>query len=216
MFNLPKSTLVQKIVPKNAFDAYTNSKQKKAFADKILRITWMNKISFETVNLKDAEIKEIQIFKIELKEKIEIKDILSIIDKAIPYHIIFLVSFNEEFYISTSVKHLHPNDEDNAIIDYTFKSVWVNITENLYIIQLRNNLDWVFQNFCEQLKTVKRVSSDIWELVQAQKHDDSLRKEIEKIKSEIARCKQFNIKVELNMKLKELEKSLTSNFKLKK
>lgn len=208
MFNLPKSTLVQKIVPKNAFDAYTNSKQKKAFADKIQRITWMNKISFETVNLKDAEIKEIQIFKIELKEKIEIKDILSIIDKAIPYHIIFLVSFNEQFYISTSVKHLHPNDEDNAIIDYTFKSVWVNITENLYTIELRNNLDWVFQNFCEQLKTVKRVSSDIWELVQAQKQDDSLRKEIEKIKSEIARCKQFNIKVELNVRLKELEKKL--------
>lgn len=216
MFNLPKSTVVQKIVPKNAFDAYTNSKQKKAFADKIQRITWLNKISFETVNLKDAEIKEIQIFKIELKEKIEIKDILSIIDKAIPYHIIFLVSFNEEFYISTSVKHLHPNDEDNAIIDYTFKSIWLNITENPYTIELKNDLDWVFQNFCEQLKTVKTDSSDIWELVRAQKQDDSLRKEIEKIKSEIARCKQFNIKVELNMKLKELEKSLTSNFKLKK
>lgn len=216
MFNLPKSTLVQKIVPKNVFDAYTNTKQKKAFAEKIQRITWMNKISFETVNLKDAKIKEIQIFKIELKEKIEIKDILNIIDKAIPYHIIFFVSFNEEFYISTSVKHLHPNDEDNAIIDYTFKSIWLNITENPYTIELKNDLDWVFQNFCEQLKTVKTDSSDIWELVQAQKQDDSLRKEIEKIKSEIARCKQFNIKVELNMKLKELEKSLTSNFKLKK
>lgn len=214
MFNLPKSTLVQKVVPKNAFDAYTNSKQKKAFADKIQRITWMNKISFETVNLKDAEIKEIQIFKVELKEKIEIKDLLSIIDKAIPYHIIFFIDFNTEFYISTSVKHLHPNDEDNAIIDYTFKSIWLNITENPYTIELKRNLDWVFQNFCAQLKTVDTNVSNIWELVRVQKQDDFLRKEIEKIKSEIVRCKQFNIKVALNMKLKELEKSLTSNFKL--
>ncbi|MCJ7932635.1 MAG: DUF4391 domain-containing protein [Chryseobacterium sp.] len=213
MFNLPKSTLVQKVVPKNAFDAYTNTKQKKAFANKIQRITWLNKISFETINLKDAEIKEIQIFKVELKEKIEIKDILNIIDKAIPYHIIFLIDFNKEFYISTSVKHLHPNDEDNAVIDYTFKSVWLSINENPYTIELKSDLDWVFQNFCEQLKTVNTNVSNIWELVQAQKKDDSLRKEMEKVKSEIARCKQFNIKVELNIKLKELEKSLTSNFK---
>ncbi|MDR2235314.1 MAG: DUF4391 domain-containing protein [Chryseobacterium sp.] len=213
MFNLPKSTLIQKVVPKNAFDAYTNTKQKKAFAEKIQRITWLNKISFETINLKDAEIKEIQIFKVELKEKIEINDIVNIIDKAIPYHIIFLIYFNNEFYISTSVKHLHPNDEDKAVIDYTFKSVWLSIDNNPYTVELKNDLDWVFQNFCEQLKTVNTNASNIWELVQTQKQDDSLRKEIEKVKSEIARCKQFNIKVELNIKLKRLEKSLTSNFK---
>ncbi|MBL7869734.1 MAG: DUF4391 domain-containing protein [Flavobacterium lindanitolerans] len=208
MFNLPKSTLVQKVVPKNAFDAYTNSRQKKAFTEKIQRITWLNKISFETVNLREAEIKEIQIFKIELKEKTEIKDILNIIEKAIPYHIIFSVDFDQEFYISTSVKHLHPNDEDSAVIDYTFKSGWLNIADNPYKIELKNNLDWVFQNFCEQLKTVTTNESNIQALVQAQKQHDSLHREIEKLKSEIARCKQFNIKVELNMKLKELEKML--------
>ena len=38
MLNLPKSTVVKKVIPKNAFDAYTNTKQKKAFADKIVRI----------------------------------------------------------------------------------------------------------------------------------------------------------------------------------
>ena len=38
MFNLPKSTVVKKVIPKNAFDTYTNTKQKKAFADKIVRI----------------------------------------------------------------------------------------------------------------------------------------------------------------------------------
>lgn len=214
MFNLPKSTIIQKVIPKNAFDVYTNNKQKKAFAEKIQRITWLNKISFETINLKDVEIKEIQIFKVELKKKIEINDIVNIIDKTIPYHIIFLIYFNNEFYISTSVKHLHPNDEDKAVIDYTFKSVWLSIDDNPYTVELKNDLDWVFQNFCEQLKTVNTNASNIWELVQTQKQDDSLRKEIEKVKSEIARCKQFNIKVELNMKLKELEKSLTSNFKL--
>lgn len=64
MFNLPKSTEVNKFIPKNAFDTYTNAKQKKLIAEKISRITWNNKISFETVNLRGSSIEEIQLFEI--------------------------------------------------------------------------------------------------------------------------------------------------------
>lgn len=208
MFNLPKSTKIQKVIPKNAFDSYTNTKQKKSFSDKISRITWSNKIAFETVHLREGDISEIQIFKVELKEKIILKDLLSIIDKAIPYHIIFWIEFGDEFYISTSVKHLHPQNEDVAVIDYTFTSGWKSIEDNVYKIELKNNLDWVFKNFCDQLKSVDTNSKSISELVEKQKNNDAILKEIEKLKSEIARCKQFNKKVELNMRLKVLESIL--------
>lgn len=192
-FKLPKSTIVQKVVPKNAFDSYTNTKQRKSLSDKIQRIIWTNKIAFDTVNLNGIEIEEIQLFKIELKEKMFIKDMLSIIEKAIPYHIIFWIEFEDEFYISTSVKHLHPQNEDIAVIDYTFTSNWKSIEENVYQIELKNNLDWIFKNFCEQLKSVDTNSKSISELVEKQKNSDAILKEIEKLKSEIARCKQFRV-----------------------
>ena len=73
MFNLPKSTRIQKVIPKNAFDSYTNTRQRKLFSEKIQRITWTNKIAFDTVNITGVDISEIQVFKIELKEKIVIK-----------------------------------------------------------------------------------------------------------------------------------------------
>ena len=44
-FNLPDATRVNRVVPKNAFDKYTNSKQKKRFKDVVQRISWTNKLS---------------------------------------------------------------------------------------------------------------------------------------------------------------------------
>lgn len=208
MFNLPKSTRIQKIIPKNAFDNYTNTKQKKSFSDKIQRITWTNKIAFDTVNLTGIDIMEIQFFKIELKEKTVIKDLLSIIEKSIPYHIVFWIEFGNEFYISTSAKHLHPQNEDVAVIDYTFASNWKLVEDNEYQIELKKNLDWIFKNVCDQLKSVDIETKSINELVEKQKNNDAILKEIEKLKSEIAQCKQFNKKVELNLKLKVLESTL--------
>jgi len=208
MFNLPKSTKIHKVIPKNAFDSYTSTKQKKSFSDKIQRIIWTDKIAFETVNISGNDVTEIQVFKVELKEKKVINDLLLVIDKAIPYHIIFWIEFGNEFYISTSAKHLHPQNEDVAVIDYTFTSDWKLIENNVYQIELKNNLDWIFKNFCDQLKTVDTSSKSISELVEKQKNNDAILKEIEKLKSEIARCKQFNKKVELNLKLKALQSIL--------
>ena len=61
VFSLPNAAKVQRVIPKNAFDAYTNAKQKKLFTDLIARITWLYKLSPDTVNLEAKEIKEIQI-----------------------------------------------------------------------------------------------------------------------------------------------------------
>lgn len=50
-FDLPVSTMVQRVVPKNSFDASTNSKQKDLFTKEVARIIWSNKLSSETINL---------------------------------------------------------------------------------------------------------------------------------------------------------------------
>lgn len=208
MFQLPKNTEVGKVIPKNAFESYTNAKQKKLFSEKIQRITWTNKIAFDTVNLTGADISEIQVFKIELKEKTVIKDLLSIIEKSIPYHIVFWIEFDDEFYISTSVKRLHPQNEDVAVVDYTFTSDWQLIEGSTYLVELKNNLDWVFKYICDQLKTIDTETKSINELVEKQKNNDAILKEIEKLQAEIASCKQFKKIVDLNLKLKALQSTL--------
>lgn len=210
MFKLPETTKLNKIIPKNAFDSYTNTKQKKEFADNVSRITWSNKLSVDTTNLQSKEILEIQIFTIGLKEKTQIKSILNIIDKAIPYPIIFIIRNGKSVYLSTSPKHNNPKNEDLAVIDYTYSTDWFNENENEFQIELKDSVDWVYKTFCEQFNKLKATVKDLKELVATQKEIDSLNKEIEKVKLAIARSKQFNKKVELNIKLKDLECRLGS------
>lgn len=211
LFNLPHTANVNRVIPKNAFDAYTNTKQKKLFTDQILRITWLQKLSPDTVNLEAKEIKEIQIFKIELKEKGEIHPLLEIIDKAIPYSIIFIVEESGSIYISTSTKHPHPINANNAVIDWTFKTPWFLQNENTYSLLLKKSLDAVYYDFCIQISGGKKMArNSLKDLVHYNKQVDTLEKEIVQIKRNIKNCKQYKYRVELNLLLKERSNELKS------
>ena len=208
-FNLPKQTQVNKSIPKNAFDSYINSKQKKLFVDIIERIRWTNKLSVETINLEGKEISEIQIFEVALRQKDNIEKLLEIIDKSIPYHIIFVLNFEDQVKISVAQKHLHPTNENNAVIDWTFKSEWLNKDLIKYQLNLKGTLDSVIKDLCIQLSGKKEdVDLSLNELVEKEAQIEKLEKEIIKLKGQIKRSKQFNRRVELNALLRQSEMEL--------
>lgn len=209
LFNLPPTTIVNRVVPKNTFDKYTNTKQKKLFADWVGRITWLHKLSASTTNVEPKDINEIQVFLVELKIKRDIAPLLDMIDRFIPYPIIFIITYKDELYFSASSKHSNPTNENNAVIDWTFKSEWITREENPYQIRLRKNFDWVFHDFCAQLSGNEQAASlSHEELIKQREMVAKLEKEIAKLKSRIASTSQFNKRVELNIKLKELERKL--------
>ncbi len=211
LFSLPHTAKVNRVIPKNAFDAYTNTKQKKLFTDQILRITWLQKLSPDTVNLEAKEIKEIQIFKLELKVREEIQPLLEIIDKAIPYNIIFIIEESSSIYLSTSTKHPHPINADNSVIDWTFKTSWFLQKENTYSLNLKRSIDAVYHDFCIQLSGTKSMArKSLQDLVHYNKQIDTLEKEIMQIKRNIKNSKQYKYKVELNVMLKQRSKELQS------
>ena len=209
-FNLPRSTQVNRVVPKNAFDVYTNTKQKKGFTDKILRITWTHKLSADTINLDGTDISEIQLFKIELKEFSTITPIIEIIDKAIPYPIIFWVQHEDYVYLSTSAKHPHPIKEDIAVIDWTFTTNWSKGKAiEQYQLNLKQSLDAIFKDFCLQLAGKTDLKSQsLGVIVEQEQAINALEKEITKLKGQVKKSKQFNRKVELNRALQAKEKEL--------
>ncbi len=208
-FNLPARTKVGRVVPKNAFDEYTNTKQKKLFTDCIHRITWSHKLSADTINLDAKDIQEIQVFKIELKQKSDILKILEVINKSIPYHIVFWVEYEQEGYISTASKHPHPTNNDISVIDWTFTSDWFIKGNNTYSFNLKGSLDAVFKDLCVQLTGKPDLGKESMNaILKNQQEIDRLMKEISKLKSAISRSKQFNEKVSLNLELKERVKEL--------
>lgn len=208
-FQLPERTEFNRVIPKNAFDDYTNTKQKRLFTDLVKRISWTHKLAPGTINLEGSDVQEIQVIRIELKEKKEIPSLVEIMQRAIPYHIIFWVEHGESAYISTASKHAHPTNEDNSVIDWTYSSAWFTKSAPFYRFELKESLDAVFKDICLQItgrkdlkqRSLKDTEKNLQEIA-------ALEREIEKTKSAIAKCKQFNRKVELNITLKSLTSKL--------
>ena len=214
-FDLPLSSKVDRVIPKNSFDDLASNKVKKLFTNQIQKILWKNKLSVETINLRGKEIDEIQVFDIELKEKVYIPEILDSIDKSIPYHIIFTIRFNDDVYVSVSPKHLNPINGNSAVIDHTFKTEWFSSQEFNFKIDLKNNLDDVFYSFCSQFSPTIKNNKNLQDFISANKELDRLNRDIQKIKQQISQTKQYNKKVELNQKLLSLNTDLELKLKSK-
>ncbi len=209
LFNLPFNTIVQRFIAKSHFDSFTNRKQNALFTNDIAKIIWSNTLSTKTINLPHKEIEEIQIFNIELKAQKEIKTILEIIDRSIPYHIIFVVTFEEMVYLSTSSKHASPLNDNKSVIDWVYCSPWFKKSETQYNLKLKKDIDTIFFDFCSQLSPKSNPNiKDIVDLSDYNSKIYFLTKEIEQLKKKIISSTQFNKKVEMNLILKDLEQQL--------
>ena len=208
IFDLPKTTIFGKVVPKNAFDKFTNSKQKKMMSEFIKRITWQYKLSTTTTNLPSKEIEEIQVFLIELKRKNDLKSIVEIINRAIPYHIVFVLSFDDEILISTAAKHLHPHKKDEAVIDCTFSSNWLKLAENEIKLNLKESLEVTYISLCSQIYNYHFLQKSYFDFVEKAIEIKLLETQIKQLEIQIKKERQFNRKVALNMELNDLKKKL--------
>ncbi|WP_437917697.1 DUF4391 domain-containing protein [Sphingobacterium sp. LRF_L2] len=211
LFNLPISTSYGKVIPKNSFDGLISNKQKRLFTELISKMTWTHKLAPATINLSGKYFTEIQIIHIELKREERISELLTAINKSVPYGVIFVMQFGDRFYLSVSAKHPHPTLADTSVVDWEFASEWFVAADNTFRLNLKESLDAVFFDLCKQLSAFasKEVDS-MAELIEKSSKLFQLRKEINKLRSAISSCKQFNKRVDLNLELKKLEKQVSS------
>lgn len=96
MLGFPKTTEYNKRIPKQKFyENLTLTPQvKRGFVERIKLIYWRNKLAEDTVHIpKGEKVTEIEVFEIKLSGPALDEAVLRQIDKEIPYHILFLLSF---------------------------------------------------------------------------------------------------------------------------
>lgn len=195
MFELPKNCYVNKFLPKKIFyeKVGVSSGVKDEFVNLVDRITWLYKLSPDTVGIpKTEKIEEIQIFQIDVKEKQIPLSVIKTITKGVQYKILFLIKYNNEICYSTKVNDIYTTEwNDNIIFD--FNAI---------------NLEIVFENIVKQI--IKEESNDkkFDEIIELKNNRDNLEKRINQLKQKIKAEKQFNKKVELNKELNILLKEL--------
>ncbi len=201
--NLPKDCLVNKFIPKNTFSNKTTltSRIKDDFTQSIQKITWRYKLSPETLSIPVSwTVEEIQVFEIELKEKSIPQNVLRVIDKLIPYPILYIFSYDDNFAYGITLKD-DPNksyyfSEWNEPIEFDFHAI---------------NLEKVYQNIIKKfIRQVSTESMSFTEVVATDKKISTLSAEILALKNKIQAEKQFKKKVSLNLLLKKKEKELQS------
>jgi len=201
-FKLPKAAFVNKFIAKNKFYEKTvlSAKLQKEFIDKIQKITWKYKLAESTVGItKTDRVTEIQIFEIELKEQVIPKNVLRVIDKAIPYQILYRFIYKENEAYGITLK------ENKNAENYYF-SDW-NEGKNFDFTGI--DLEKVYQKIIKTFITsAVQTKSSFNEIVDIDNKIKALGNEIGALENKISKEKQFNRKVELNKVLLERKNCL--------
>ena len=205
-FKLPKSAYVGKFIAKTRFynRVALGTKLQNEFIRKIQKITWKYKLAEETIAIsKTEDVTEIQVFEIELKEQLIPKNILKVIDKTIPYQILYIFTYKDNFAygITLKGKNIAQNyyfSEWNEEIDFDFNGI---------------DLEKVYQKLIKSfIKNESKSDAKFEEIVKADNDIKRLEKEILSLSVKMRREKQFNRKVGINKVLLIKEKEL-KNYK---
>lgn len=95
LYDWPPAARFGRVVPKTRFYEHgrVSTRLREQFVADIARITWAFKLADETIHLRGTPtVPEIQIFSIELKAETVSADVLTAIDKSIPFPIIFEIN----------------------------------------------------------------------------------------------------------------------------
>ena len=211
MFQLPKSTEYGKRIPKQTFYAklMLAPEVKRAFAEQINTIIWSNKISPETINLAPSEtVNEIQVFTIRLYQATLDARILPLIDKQIPYHIVFVLEYSNRQQAWVCYKEASLAGSSAFQVGAYYHSVWVNAGElSLRVEGL--SMESAYEGFVRQIAGEQLVGNGwLKEDVERAKKRQQLEKQIAALEKRIANEKQFNRQVEMNGELKQLQVEL--------
>lgn len=213
MINLPKSTEFNKRIPKQKFYEKLNVTPalKRSFIDQIKTVIWRNKIAESTINIASGKtVTEIEIFEIQLNSSELDTDVLKLIDKEIPYHIVFILSFDGKYQAWTAYKEEAASGNSAFKVDTYYHTEWL-AQEELPLKADGLDIDKVYENFVRQiagdaLQTVNDES--LKESVEREKKREQLKKQISVLEAKIRKEKQFNKQVEMNGQLKRLKKEL--------
>lgn len=202
---------------------------KRSFIDEIKAIWWRNKLAADTLNLaKGAAVTEIEVFEIELANGELNEDILRQMDRLIPYHLLFVLSFADRVQAWIGYKEASAAGENAFKVSRYYHTDWIP-REALRFTLSGLTLDKVYENLVRNIHAASqpapigrdglravREPETAWRddlPISANIARDTARTRLEKqiavLEAKMRREKQLNRKMELNAELKRLHLQLS-------
>ena len=213
MLELPQSTEFNKRIPKQKF--YENLPVtpaiKRVFVEQIRTIWWRNKIAASTMNLAEGDaVKELEVFEIQLNGPSLDESVLRQMDQVIPYHILFLLTFEDKVQAWIGYKEAAQSGTNAFKVSGYYHTDWLKEAD----MQLRIDglsTDAVYENLVRQIagnELQTQTGDTLQETVERTKQRADIEKKIAALEAKIRKEKQLNRQMELNAEVKRLRKEL--------
>ena len=206
MLDFPQTTEFGKKVPKKRFydNADIPGHIRRLFVTEIESVIWRNKFSSSTLNVEQgASVTEIELLQISLRQKSLSKAVLETIPRIIPYHLIFLLEYLENYQLSVA----YSPARGKAVC---FSTQW-QAFEALSLQIKGLNLDEVYENFVRQIAGGNLTRGESLQAdVEREKARTALQKRIASLSRKLRAEKQFNRQVEINRELRGLKAELAA------
>lgn len=213
MIGLPKSTEFNKRIPKQKFyeNLTVTPALKTAFKEQIKVIYWRNKIASTTMNLAPGTtVTELEVFEIKLNTGNLDEAVLRQIDKEIPYHILFLLEYEEKYQAWIGYKEAAQSGNNVFKVTGYYHTDW--LAEDALGIKADGlNVDAVYENFVRQIagdKLQTATGESLEETVARAEKKKQLQKQIDVLQTKIRKEKQLNKQMQMNSELKKLRKEV--------
>ena len=214
MTGLPKTTEFNKRIPKQKF--YENMDispaLKKVFVEQVKIIYWRNKIAASTMNLAAGnDVTELEVFEVRLNSPILDDSLLRQIDREIPYHILFLLEYQEQYQAWIGYKEAMVSGNKAFKVNGYYHTEW--LAESELPLKLEGlSVDAVYENFVRQIAgdklKIKTSGESLKESVARDEKKQKLQKQIDILKAKIRKEKQLNKQMKMNSELKKIKKEL--------
>ncbi len=210
LFDYPKKAFFGKTIPKSKFYEHGNvsSKLKDLFVKQVEQITWLYKLAPETINVQATkDVPEIQVFEIALKEDDLNEDILACIDKTVKFPIIFEIK--SAVGVKTVCALKTRSIGDSWKISQYMQSSACPVDSARVPLDVGLNLNLVYEQMIRAVCDINpKAGESLEDLVERRAVIKSKAALIDVLNKKIQAEKQFNKKVELNSKLRNMANEL--------
>lgn len=205
MITFPESTLVGKTVPKTAFykNLEVNARMKQRFVDDVASVTWVAKIAPSTLNVADGKtVHEITVFRMVLKNSEVPSDVLTLIDKQMPRHTVFMLQYDDKQCLYVNYKEWHDAEQRKFDIVKTYQTAWMKDADMVLAIE-GSTMDAVFYSFVRQIAggLLNANRTDLHTAVMADKEREQLQKSINILERQMRKEKQPRKRFEMHQRL---------------
>lgn len=221
--NIPDKCRINRTVFKKMFydNAVISKGDKDLFIDSIDKITWIYCLNQDNMNIpayvtEEREYLEMEIIEVTLSENKGIKRIAEIIMRAIPYPMLLIFSFEGKYQLWAAHQRFSLADNSKVTLEEPVFTEWQEensiLWDRLNISKLRyTNFYDMYSDLIDAIAvfnasklTDKEINGeDARKLLRSNAEIDS---QIAALRAELKKATEFNKKMEINMKIKKLEK----------